>query len=63
MAKVHHTFNDYRQVIVLGDAEFSNERVIGWLCHQGWGFVFRFQSNYLVQTEPEAALGFNPNCL
>jgi hypothetical protein len=54
LTKVHAYFNDYRQVIVLGDAEFSNESVIGWLCSQGWGFVFRFQSNYLVQTEPEA---------
>ena len=53
--KVHAYFNDYRQVIVLGDAEFSNEAVIGWLCRQGWGFVFRFQSNYLVQTEPKTA--------
>lgn len=55
LEKVHAYFNDYRQVIVLGDAEFSNETVIGWLCRQGWGFVFRFQSNYLVQTQPEAA--------
>lgn len=55
LEKVHVYFNDYRQVIVLGDAEFSNETVIGWLCRHGWGFVFRFQSNYLVQTEPEAA--------
>jgi hypothetical protein len=55
LEKVHAYFTDYRQVIVLGDAEFSNETVIGWLCRHGWGFVFRFQSNYLVQTEPDAA--------
>jgi hypothetical protein len=55
LAKVHTYFNDYRQVVVLGDAEFSNETVIGWLCRHGWGFVFRFQSNYLVQTEPATA--------
>ena len=55
LAQVQPYFDDYRQVIVLGDAEFSNECVIGWLCSHGWGFVFRFQSNYLVQTEPEAA--------
>jgi len=35
LEKVHTYFNDYRQVIVLGDAEFSNETVIGWLCDQG----------------------------
>ena len=55
LEKVYAYFDDYRQVIVLGDAEFSNEAVIGWLCTKGWGFVFRFQSNYRVQTEPEAA--------
>jgi len=55
LAKVCAYFDDYRQVIVLGDAEFSNESIMGWLCAQGWGFVFRFQSNYLVQTEREAA--------
>jgi hypothetical protein len=55
LEKVYAYFDDYRQVIVLGDAEFSNECVIGWLCTQGWGFVFRFQSNYLVQTEPAVA--------
>jgi hypothetical protein len=55
LEKVAVYFDGYRQVVVLGDAEFSNEAVIGWLCAQGWGFVFRFQSNYLVQTEPAGA--------
>ncbi len=41
----------HRQVIVLGDAEFSNEPVIGWLRKQEWDFVFRFQHRYLVQIE------------
>lgn len=54
LAKVQAYFDGYRQVIVLGDAEFSNETVIGWLCAQGWHFVFRFQSNYRLQTEPDA---------
>jgi len=53
LEKVYVYFNDCRQVTVLGDAEFSNETVIAWLCAKGWNFVFRFQSNYLVQTEPE----------
>lgn len=49
LEKVSAYFDGYRQVIVLGDAEFSNETVMGWLCSQGWHFVFRFQSNYRVQ--------------
>lgn len=51
LEKVYPYFDSYRRVIVLGDAEFSNETVIGWLCRQGWQFVFRFQSNYMIQTE------------
>jgi hypothetical protein len=51
LEKVQTYFDGYRQVIVLGDAEFSNETVMGWLCATGWYFVFRFQSNYQVQTE------------
>jgi hypothetical protein len=39
-------------VIVLGDAEFSNEPVITTLKPKNWGFVFQFQSNYRVQLEP-----------
>ncbi|NIN35041.1 MAG: IS4 family transposase [Gammaproteobacteria bacterium] len=54
LEKVYAYFNSYRQVIILGDAEFSNETVIGWLETKGWGFVFRFQSNYLIQPEPSA---------
>lgn len=49
--QVYPYFDSYRRVIVLGDAEFSNETVIDWLCRQGWQFVFRFQSNYMIQTE------------
>ena len=42
----------YRRVIVLGDAEFSNEPVIRWLLPVNWGFVLRFQHSYQVQTSP-----------
>jgi Transposase DDE domain len=42
-----------RRVIVLGDAEFSNEAVITRLTPKTWGFVFHFQSNYRVQLEPD----------
>ena len=42
-----------RRVIVLGDAEFSNEAVINGLIPKNWGFVFHFQSNYRIQLEPD----------
>ena len=44
-----------RRVIVLGDAEFSNEPVIRWLRSVGWDFVLRFQHSYLLQTQPGVA--------
>ena len=53
LAQVHRQFQHCRRVIVLGDAEFSNEPVINSLKPKGWGFVFRFQSNYRIQLEPE----------
>lgn len=41
----------YHQVIVLGDAEFSSEPMIGWLLQQRWSFVFRFQHRYQVRID------------
>ena len=49
LKQVSPYFTNHRRVIVLGDAEFSNEPVIGWLRQVGWDFVFRFQSRYQVQ--------------
>ena len=43
----------HHQVVILGDAEFSNEPVIQWLLDRKWDFVFRFQHRYLVQIEPQ----------
>jgi len=43
----------YHQVIVLGDAEFSSEAVIGWLVSQKWHFVLRFQHRYQVKLEAD----------
>ncbi|HID63939.1 MAG TPA: hypothetical protein EYP49_14555 [Anaerolineae bacterium] len=40
-------------MVVLGDAEFSNEKVIAWLLKVNWDFVLRFQSSYLLQTTPD----------
>jgi hypothetical protein len=49
LEQVYPHFRHYRRVVVLGDAEFSNEKVIGWLLKVGWDFVLRFQSSYLLQ--------------
>jgi hypothetical protein len=48
--QVYPRFRYHRRVIVLGDAEFSNEKVIGWLRLVKWDFVLRFQSSYLLKT-------------
>ena len=51
LVQVHRQFQYCRRVVVLGDAEFSNEPVITCLRPKNWGFVFRFQSNYRIQLE------------
>lgn len=53
LAQVHRRFQHCRRVIVLGDAEFSNEPVINGLKPKNWGFVFRFQSNYRIQLKKD----------
>lgn len=50
LEQVYPLFCYHKRVIVLGDAEFSNEKVISWLLKVNWGFVLRFQSSYLVKT-------------
>jgi len=47
--QLYRQLGHYRRVIVLGDAEFSNEPVINALKTQKWGFVLRFQNNYRLQ--------------
>lgn len=49
LEQVYAYFCHYKHVVVLGDAEFSNEQVIRWLRKVKWDFVFRFQSSYLLQ--------------
>ena len=53
LLQIQRQFQHCRRVIVLGDAEFSNEPVINGLRLTNWGFVFRFQSNYRLQLEPD----------
>jgi hypothetical protein len=52
LAEVWPYLRHHRRVVVLGDAEFSNEPVIAWLCQVGWDFVFRFQHRYQLQLTP-----------
>jgi len=53
LEQISPRFRYCRRVIVLGDAEFSNEPVITCLKPKNWGFVFHFQSNYLIQLKPD----------
>ena len=53
LSETHHLFSHCRRVIVLGDAEFSNETVINSPSLKNWGFVFRFQSNYQVKLDDD----------
>lgn len=54
LAEVWPYFRHHRRVVVLGDAEFSNEPVINWLRQVGWDFVFRFQHRYQLQLTAES---------
>lgn len=54
LAEVAPYFRHHRRVVVLGDAEFSNEPVIAWLRQVGWDFVFRFQCRYQLQLTAES---------
>ncbi len=45
----------YRTVVILGDAEFSNDRVLRWFEDKSrWYFLFRFQGSYLVKQSDDA---------
>jgi hypothetical protein len=55
LKQLYPQFKYHQQVIVLGDAEFSNEAVISWLKKVQWGFVFRFQSSYQIQSKHHQA--------
>ncbi|MCP4460700.1 MAG: transposase [Cytophagales bacterium] len=46
-------FRHCQRVIVLGDAEFGNGPLIKSLKSKNWGFVFSFQSDFLLQTEAD----------
>jgi hypothetical protein len=54
LAEVWSYFSHHKRVVVLGDAEFSNEPVISWLRQMGWDFVFRFQHRYQLQLMAES---------
>lgn len=54
LAEVWPYFQHHKRVVVLGDAEFSNEPVINWLRQVGWDFVFRFQHRYQLRLTPQS---------
>ena len=51
LEELYPLFKHHPQVIVLGDAEFSNETVISWLKKVNWHFIFRFQSTYHIKLQ------------
>jgi len=50
LQEVYPYFQHHAQVVVLGDAEFSNADVIRWLRRVRWDFVLRFRGNFKIQT-------------
>ena len=50
LLKLAHYYFPRQHVVVLGDAEFSNEQVISWLREVKWDFVLRFQNSYKLKT-------------
>ncbi len=56
LLKLASYYFTHQQVVVLGDAEFSNAQVISWLRKQAkWDFVLRFQSSYKLKTSAQAS--------
>lgn len=55
LLKLAYYYFSHQNVVVLGDAEFSNKEVISWLLKVGWDFVLRFQSSYKLKTHTNAA--------
>ena len=49
LKELYPMFKEHRDVVVLGDAEFSNNTEIPLILKVGWGFIFRFQSSYHVK--------------
>ena len=53
LEQIPELFLSHQRVVVLGDAEFGNDEVIGWLKNKGWGFVFRVQKRYKTHGKGE----------
>lgn len=49
LEQVYGQWRHLDRVVVLGDAEFSNEAVISYLRQVHWHFVLRFQKSYLIR--------------
>jgi hypothetical protein len=55
LIRIHPYLKNHRQVVVLGDAEYSNEPVITWLQAVHWDFVLHIRTNVLVRTTDDPA--------
>jgi hypothetical protein len=54
LAKIY-PYLKQQHVVVLGDAEYSNEPVISWLTAVGWDFVLHIKTSCLVRTTDDPA--------
>ena len=55
LIRIHPYLKQNRHVVVLGDAEYSNEPVITWLQSVDWDFVLHIRTNVLVRTTDDPA--------
>jgi len=55
LTKIYPYLKQHQHVVVLGDAEYSNEPVISWLQSVHWDFVLHIKANCLVRTTDDPA--------
>jgi len=55
LIRIYPYLKTHRHVVVLGDAEYSNEPVITWLQSVDWDFVLHIRTNVLVRTTDDPA--------
>ena len=53
--RIYPYLKGHHHVVVLGDAEYSNEPVIAWLRLAHWDFVLHIRKNCLVRTTDDPA--------
>jgi hypothetical protein len=55
LQRIYPHLKGQRHVVVLGDAEYSNEAVMAWLRSVQWDFVLHIRTNCLVRTTDDPA--------